>query len=863
MKHMIRYAILLAVAACTGSTLANSPYRQGRKPDPALYRQALSPDLDVPLRPARVMRGIPPRYSLEVDDFVMSVGLARSRGGHFWTGWIAGEDDDRAVAIFARSEDGGRTFEGPSYIVDPGYAKSGIHVSAVVANIWADPDGRIFAFWTQSLGYYDGRAGSWYAVCENPDAAEPVWSEARRIGNGSALNNPAVLKSGEWLLTCAQWPRQVMSIEHFGPPVIGPVVGLHPELAKDCGIHVYASSDRGATWRKRGFVPDVEKPSFQEAMVAERDDGSLFMLFRSQEGLMSCSSTDGGRTWSEPRPSGIRTTSARAYLARLASGRFLLVCNANPHAPGVRSHLTAFLSEDGGTSWQGGLLLDARQPVSYPSGFQDADGTIYVAYDHFRAGGELVMARFAEEDVRAGRIVSSVAKLRQSIVRSRTMKHSEPEFRATDAALTEGFALLKREAMRYVFDGCPVGPCYEAALPGRDAFCMRDVSHQAIGAEVLGLSAANLNMMRRFASSISEKRKYCGYWEIDRDGKPAEVDYRNDNDFWYNLPANFDLIDAWRRLWNFTGERTYLDGPEFVRFRTLTFGEYIRAWDADGDGIPDSPPDCKGMGLASYDESPTALGRVKSGSDLAIIMAKAFEGEGMADRAAALRKVIAERFTDSEKGLAAGIGYDGKPVFDPGERVRGKELLYRGLADAKMAKPYLDELVRNMDGSIIEWFSHFPETLWRYGRRTDALRALRRAMDPSLSRRDYPEASFSAIGAIATGLMGVDPDAANRRLATLCGLPDGDGGTVELDNLHVLGTVVRIRHEGGGRTVFENYGGRSVIWRARFRTSGALSRDGVRVDSQSEVLSPSEERVFFVDTLVPAGGKAVVSADGI
>lgn len=443
------------------------------------------------------------------------------------------------------------------------------------------------------------------------------------------------------------------------------------------------------------------------------------------------------------------------------------------------------------------------------------------------------------------------------------MKHSEPEFRATDAALTEGFALLKREAMRCVFDGCPVGPCYEAALPGRDAFCMRDVSHQAIGAEVLGLSAANLNMMRRFASSISEKRKYCGYWEIDRDGKPAEVDYRNDNDFWYNLPANFDLIDAWRRLWNFTSERTYLDGPEFVRFRTLTFGEYIRAWDADGDGIPDSPPDCKGMGLASYDESPTALGRVKSGSDLAIIMAKTFEGEGLADRAAALRKVIAERFTDSEKGLAAGIGYDGKPVFDPGERVRGKELLYRGLADAKMAKPYLDELVRNMDGSIIEWFSHFPETLWRYGRRTDALRALRRAMDPSLSRRDYSEASFAAIGAIATGLMGVDPDAASRRLATLCGLPDGDGGTVELDNLRVLGTVVRIRHEGGGRTVFENYGGRSVIWRARFRTSGALSRDGVRVDSQSEVLTPSEERVFFIDTLVPAGGKAVVSADGI
>jgi len=31
-----------------------------------------------------------------------------------------------------------------------------------------------------------------------------------------------------------------------------------------------------------------------------------------------------------------------------------------------------------------------------------------------------------------------------------------------------------------------VGYWYEAALPGREAFCMRDVSHQSIGAETLG-----------------------------------------------------------------------------------------------------------------------------------------------------------------------------------------------------------------------------------------------------------------------------------------------------------------------------------------------------------------------------------------
>lgn len=843
-----------------GGVFANSPYRQGRKPDPVLYRQALAADLDAPLRPTRVERGVPLRYSLEVDDFVMSVGVARSRGGHFWTGWVAGEDDDNAVAIFARSEDGGKTFEGPSYIVDPGYSKSGIHVSAVVANIWADPSGRLFAFWTQSLGYYDGRAGSWFAVCENPDDASPTWSEARRIADGSSLNNPTVLKNGDWLLVCSLWPRHTMSIQHFGPPVIGTVGGFHPELAKDCGIHVYVSSDRGATWRRRGFVPDVEKAIFQEAMIAERDDGSLLMLFRYQDGLMACSSTDGGMTWSVPQPSGIRTTSARVYLARLGSGRFLLVCNANPHNPGTRSHLTAFLSEDGGTSWKGGLLLDAREPVTYPGGFQDADGTICIAYDHFRACGEIMLARFTEEDVLAGRVVSSVAQLRQPIVRSRTMRHSEPEFHATDGALAEGFARLKREAMQYVFDGYPVGPYYEAALPGRNAFCMRDTSHQAIGAEVLGLSAANKNMMKRFAASISPKRQYCGYWEIDRDGNPAEVDYRSDNDFWYNLPANFDLIDAWRRLWNFTGDQAYLDAPEFVRFRTLTFESFVRAWDADGDGLPDSPRSCNGRGLASYDESPVAMGEMKTGSDLPIIMARAYEDEGLTDEAAAVRRLIAERFTDPVRGIATGIGYDGKRLFDEREPVRGKELLYRGLVRGAAAKPYLDELVRNQDKAIIEWFSHFPEIFWRYGRRTDAMRTLRRAMDPALPRRTYPEASYAAVGAMATGLMGVDPDAATKRLATLCGLPDGDGGMVELDNLHVLGTVVRLRHEGTSKTVLQNYGGREIVWRARFRGTGPLTVDGAAREPQDETLDPSDETVRFVEIRVPAGGMSDVRA---
>lgn len=55
-------------------------------------------------------------------------------------------------------------------------------------------------------------------------------------------------------------------------------------------------------------------------------------------------------------------------------------------------------------------------------------------------------------------------------------------------------------ALSYVHDGSdPVGYWYEAALPQREAFCMRDVSHQSVGAQILGLAEHNKNMFGKFA----------------------------------------------------------------------------------------------------------------------------------------------------------------------------------------------------------------------------------------------------------------------------------------------------------------------------------------------------------------------------
>jgi hypothetical protein len=60
----------------------------------------------------------------------------------------------------------------------------------------------------------------------------------------------------------------------------------------------------------------------------------------------------------------------------------------------------AFLSEDDGKNWSGGLLLDERPGVSYPDGQQAADGSIYIIYDFRRTGDQhILMTSFTEDDV--------------------------------------------------------------------------------------------------------------------------------------------------------------------------------------------------------------------------------------------------------------------------------------------------------------------------------------------------------------------------------------------------------------------------------------------------------------------------------
>lgn len=81
------------------------------------------------------------------------------------------------------------------------------------------------------------------------------------------------------------------------------------------------------------------------------------------------------------------------------------------HDATTRTMLTAYLSVDGGKSWQYKLLIDSRSYVSYPDTIITGDGTIYVIYDRNRTTDrEIYMTTFTVSDVIAGKYESAKSR---------------------------------------------------------------------------------------------------------------------------------------------------------------------------------------------------------------------------------------------------------------------------------------------------------------------------------------------------------------------------------------------------------------------------------------------------------------------
>ena len=400
------------------------------------------------------------------------------------------------------------------------------------------------------------------------------------------------------------------------------------------------------------------------------------------------------------------------------------------------------------------------------------------------------------------------------------------EFLSSDKRLCRGFSWARKQAMEYVRDQAAAGPCYEAALPGRDAFCMRDAAHQSGGAHCLGLMKHNRNMMRLFASNIDPGRDFCTYWEITSEGLPAPVDYTNDSDFWYNLPANFDVTYACSRLYDLTGDPGYLLDREMSDFHRISTDEYVLRWDRDGDGIVDRVKSDGRRGIASYDEGRT--NGYKTAADALSLQYAAFMAaarmyalKGEPDRSGDLRakalklqRIFNDEWWDEDlrrfhEFRAADGGFITAASFD-----NALAPLRCGIiTDRRRMDGQIDYLLSLESGMNVEVRSYVPLVLWKYGRDRDALRVWLKMTDESYPRREYPEISYAAVEGLVFGYMGIECGAEGT-FATRPALRENEWA--QITDLPLWDGTVSLRHEGGKCSRLVNETGKTIRWSACF-----------------------------------------------
>lgn len=431
-------------------------------------------------------------------------------------------------------------------------------------------------------------------------------------------------------------------------------------------------------------------------------------------------------------------------------------------------------------------------------------------------------------------------------------------FQTDDQQIQKGFNWVKDQALAYGFRGDPVGDWYEAALPGRAAFCMRDVSHQANGAHLLGLATFNRNMLHRFAQNISAQREWCTFWEIYKHNLPCPVDYRDDSYFWYNFPANFDVLDCCLRQYLWTADRQYLEDPDFRFFYAKSVNEYLQHWDKDRDGLMEHYPAYGFRGIATYNEEvkDPLVGGDQVAAQYAGFQAFAamleLEGrwrEALAyrEKAAGLKRLYNEQWWDAQAGRFHGFLLQNRTFSRDEHGLANLLALYFNLVEGdERIQKTLDEVIAFEPLLNVETRSYIPEVLFRYGRNQEATAVLRSLFDPDLARREYPELTFALIGALATGLFGLAVDACERLVCTLPHLTR-ETGWVEMEQIPIFETQISLRHQGCATTTLTAAERRPFFWKAAF--PGHFDRlvvDGRQWTAQQAAMHSGQSETFVL-----------------
>lgn len=261
-----------------------------------------------------------------------------------YTQFYGGAADDSAARIVEiHSEDRGRTWSGPRAVVENAGGNNVMSVSLLRLK-----SGKLALFYLLKNSWLDCRPRVRFSTDEGG-----TWSEPKLVVAAPGyfvLNNDRVIQTQAGRL-------------------IAPVA-FHRSRGTDAGSNRsfdargiaiwYLSDDEGITWREADgwwAAPEACASGLQEPGVVELVDGALFGWARTSLGAQyGFRSADGGRTWSAPYATEMKSPASPASIKRVPESDELLgVFNDHsgrfPFPKGKRTPLVAAISRDGGATW--------------------------------------------------------------------------------------------------------------------------------------------------------------------------------------------------------------------------------------------------------------------------------------------------------------------------------------------------------------------------------------------------------------------------------------------------------------------------------------------------------------------------------
>lgn len=427
-------------------------------------------------------------------------------------------------------------------------------------------------------------------------------------------------------------------------------------------------------------------------------------------------------------------------------------------------------------------------------------------------------------------------------------------------------------------------PSYWAGYYDRTAFYTRDFVHQATGGQIAGLEDENFNMFKAFAKECTEERQWYTVWALNFDGSIYELDYNSPESFVREVPAQFELVEKAYKQYLWSGDKRYIEDETLWNFYTNVMTKYSDSHDANKNGVVQE------VGTGIFDGSCTYNERGRHvieagdaiGSQYQATLAyaamlkergKEEESQKWYQKAEELKKYFNDEWSISEDGMESGYvcawGPNGEKYSDFSKETSWFMPLKMITEPGERNDAYINFILENLGEGIgstptapanLEAYTYIPDMLFPYNRSDDAwkwMKYITSIKDEPHERPiqgtngDYPEISFTFVSHTIEGMMGVEPDAGNKFVATVPRLPQ-EVPDVTANHIDIGNSELSLTHIGNNESTLINVEGDDLTWEARFYGEHKYIKIGDEyVQAQQKELNG--EVVSYATTTVKSG----------